>query len=206
MPVAADYILITLTAFEDEGLLVLPTHRLVKGVAAEKLAALPQSLAPHFTVTDAAPETLEAAIEAQAERGPRRHRRPPAKSSHLATLAVADADIPALVPGGQSHAAKRLPVTLLQSLILDQRLGIDAAALAAGGHVAYTRDAAEAIRRVRDGECQAAFLLGRPTAEDVRAVSLAGDKMPQKSTFFFPKLLSGLLLRDLSLDDPADMG
>ena len=204
-PVAADYILITLTAFEDEGLLVLPTHRLVTGVAAEKIEALPGSLSPHFTVTEAAPDALEAAIEAQAQAGRIAIGLLLSNGSYLATLTVAEADIPALVPGDQSAAAKRLPVTLLQSLILDQRLGIDTAALAAGGHVAYTRDAAEAAQRVRDGECQAAFLLGRPSAEDVRAVSLAGDKMPQKSTFFFPKLLSGLILRDLALDDPAEL-
>ena len=204
-PVAADFILITLTAFEDEGLLVLPTHRLVKNVAPERIAALPGSLAPHFTVTEASPEGLEAAIEAQAKAGRSAIGILLPGAAYLATLNVADADIPALIPGDQSHAAKRLPVTLLQSLILDQCLGIDTAALAAGGAVAYTRDAAEAARRVQDSEYQAAFLLGRPTAEDVRAVSLAGDKMPQKSTFFFPKLLSGLLLRDLSLDDPAEM-
>ncbi|MBV9849476.1 MAG: DUF1015 domain-containing protein [Armatimonadetes bacterium] len=204
-PVAADYILITLTAFEDEGLLVLPTHRLVKGVDPDRIAALPRSLTPHFTVTDAAPDALEAAIAKEAQLGRAAFGLVLPAGSCLATLTVADADIPALVPGGQSPAAKRLPVTLLQSLILDQRLGVDAAALAAGDRVAYTRDAAEAVRRVRDGEYQAALLLGRPSAEDVRAVSLAGDKMPQKSTFFFPKLLSGLILRDLSLDDPAEM-
>jgi uncharacterized protein (DUF1015 family) len=54
---------------------------------------------------------------------------------------------------------------------------------------------------VQAGEAQAAFLLGRPNAEEVRAVSLARDTMPQKSTFFFPKLLSGLLLRDMTLED-----
>lgn len=203
-PVAADYILITLTAFEDEGLLVLPTHRLVKCVSQNGIAALPDSLSPQFTVTEVAPDALDAAIADQAAVGRIALGLLLPNASFLATLNVSDADIPALVPGGQSDAAKRLPVTLLQSLILDQRLGIDTAALAAGGHVGYTRDAAEALRRVKDGEYQAAFLLGRPSAEDVRAVSLARDKMPQKSTFFFPKLLSGLILRDLSLDDPAE--
>ena len=56
-------------------------------------------------------------------------------------------------------------------------------------------------RLVTDGTAQAAFILGRPNAEEVRAVSLARDTMPQKSTFFFPKLLSGLLLRDMALED-----
>lgn len=204
-PVAADYILITLTAFEDEGLLVLPTHRLVRNADPAKITALPQTLSPQFTLTSVAPEMLEAAITDQAKAGQTALGIVLPDAAYLATLAVADADIPSLVPGSQSHAAKRLPVTLLQSLILDQRLGIDAAALAAGNHVAYTRDASEAIQSVADGQAQAAFLLGRPSAEDVRAVSLARDKMPQKSTFFFPKLLSGLILRDLLLDTPADL-
>ncbi len=199
-PVAADYILITLTAFEDEGLLVLPTHRLVRNVDPAKIAALPQSLAPEFSVAEVASETLESAIEDAAKAGHTAIGVQTPQASYLATLTVADADIPALVPGPQSHAAKRLPVTLLQSLILQQRLGVDAAALAAGGHVAYTRDAAEAARQVQAGEAQAAFVLGRPNAEEVRAVSLARDTMPQKSTFFFPKLLSGLLLRDMALE------
>jgi uncharacterized protein (DUF1015 family) len=199
-PVAADYILITLTAFEDEGLLVLPTHRLVRNAAPEAIAALPQSLAPQFTVTEVASDTLEAAIAKEAKAGRTALGIVLPKASYLATLALADADIPALVRGNQSHAAKRLPVTLLQSLVLEQRLSIDAAALAAGGHVAYTRDAAEAVRKVADGDAQAAFILGRPNAEEVRAVSLARDTMPQKSTFFFPKLLSGLILRDMNLE------
>jgi len=128
----------------------------------------------------------------------------PENRAFLATLVAPPDQWPSLVPGPQSDAVKRLPVTLLHSLILEQRLGIDADALAAGQQVAYTRDAAEALARVQSGECQAAFLLGRPSVQDVRDVSLAGDKMPQKSTFFFPKLLSGLLLRDLALDDPAE--
>jgi uncharacterized protein (DUF1015 family) len=205
-PVAADYILITLTAFEDEGLLVLPTHRLVRNVDSAKINALPQSLAPDFTTESVSAETLEAAIEAQARKGHTSIGVVLPSGAYLATLAVADADIPALVPGEQSHAAKRLPVTLLQSVILERRLGIDSAALAAGGHVAYTRDASDAVAQVQHGAAQAAFILGRPSAEDVRAVSLARDKMPQKSTFFFPKLLSGLILRDLALEGPNMKG
>jgi uncharacterized protein (DUF1015 family) len=51
-----------------------------------------------------------------------------------------------------------------------------------------------------------AFLLGRPTVAEIKDVSLAGDVMPQKSTFFFPKLLSGLVMRDLRADAPAEAG
>ena len=199
-PIPADYILITLTAFEDEGLLVLPTHRLVRNVPLEKIAALPDALAARFTLSDSAPDTVEAEIAAQAERGRVAFGvvLPPGRV-HLAVLHEANE---AVGPG--ARAVARLPVTLLGNLILDDCLGIDAAAVAAGGHVSYTRDLAEAVAAVESGAAQAAFLLGRPTVQEIKEVSLAGDVMPQKSTFFFPKLLSGLVLRDLKADDPAE--
>ena len=203
--IAADYILITLTAFEDEGLLVLPTHRLVRHVDPAKIDGLLGSLGTQFAVAPVAPEALAETVERANGQGQAAFGIVlPENRGFLATLTSAPNEWPSLVPGPQSDALKRLPVTLLQTLILEQRLGIDADALAAGQQVAYTRDASEALARVRSGECQAAFLLGRPSVGDVRDVSLAGDKMPQKSTFFFPKLLSGLLLRDLALDNPAE--
>ena len=197
-PIPADYILITLTAFEDEGLLVLPTHRLVRNVPQERIAALPDALAARFTLSNSSPDSVEAEIAAQAEAGKVAFGvvLPPGRV-HLAVL-----DGP--TDFGAS-AAERLPVTLLGSLILDQCLGIDAAAVAAGGHVSYTRDLADAVASVERSEAQASFLLGRPTVGEIKEVSLAGDVMPQKSTFFFPKLLSGLVLRDLKADDPAEV-
>ncbi len=199
MPVAADYILITLTAFEDEGLLVLPTHRMVRNVAPEKIDRLLDSLASQFTIAESSLKDIEAALAVP--------NAPlafglllPGDKSYRLTLKSSDNSV-SLVPGPGSDALKGLAVTVLQRLILEKELGIDAAALAAGEHVAYTRDPVEAQARVQNGEFQAAFLLGRPTVDEMRAVSLAGDVMPQKSTFFFPKLLSGLIMRDLSLDD-----
>lgn len=204
-PIAADYILITLTAFEDDGLLVLPTHRLVRNVPPEKIADLTARLASQFTITDSDPESIEADIAAQAAVG--RVAFGMVLSPGVVSLAVlnaTEADLPKLVPGSGSDAVKCLPVTLLGALIFDAALGIDAAAVAAGGYITYTREISEAMTAVANGSAQAAFLLGRPTVAEIKDVSLAGDVMPQKSTFFYPKLLSGLVLRDLQLDDPAE--
>jgi uncharacterized protein (DUF1015 family) len=187
-PQAADYILITLTAFEDEGLLVLPTHRLIRNVPPDKIAALPSALAKHFTLADSTPETIEAEIAAQAASG---------KTAFGVVLPPGSVQLAMLNADAAGSAVERLPVTLLGTRILDGCLGIDAAAIAAGNHVSYTRSLSEAVQAVSNGDAQAAFLLGRPSVADVEEVSLAGDVMPQKSTFFFPKLLSGLVLRDL---------
>ncbi len=204
-----DYILITLTAFEDEGLLVLPTHRVVHHVAPEKLAALPQSLAREFVVeplgagaeandAQSAGAALERALAAKARQGQVAFGvLLPDGKSVLATWKGASEGAAQSQSEPQSRALDRLPVSLLHSLILDKQLGIGADALAAGAQVTYTRDSADAWAQVQAGQAQAAFVLARPAVGEVRDVSLAGGKMPQKSTFFFPKLLSGLLMRDL---------
>jgi len=187
-PQPADYILVTLTAFEDEGLLVLPTHQMVREVPAEKINALPAALAQKFTLSESHLETIEAEIAAQAASGKVVFGVVLPSSVHLAVLT---ADPSAL------GTAERLPVSLLGTLILDECLGIDAAIVADGSQVSYTRDLSEAAQAVTSGDAQAAFVLGKPSVAEVEAVSLAGDVMPQKSTFFYPKLLSGLVLRDL---------
>ena len=100
-----------------------------------------------------------------------------------------------LLPSTVHPALRGLEAVILQHLVLDKALGIPAAEVATTDRLAYTRDADEAIRRVHSGEFDLALLLGRPAVTAVRAVSLAGEVMPQKSTFFYPKLLSGLVIR-----------
>ena len=197
-PLPCDYILIALTAFEDAGLLVLPTHRMVKNVPSDKIDALPATLAKMFTLTPSSAETVEAEIAAHT-----------AESRLAFGVVLPPGDVQVAVLNGPSAdpsltAAERLPVSLLGRLILDNCLGIDAAAVTEGANVSYTREVTEAVEAVKTGTAQAAFLLGRPTVGEIKAVSEAGDVMPQKSTFFYPKLLSGLVLRDLASDIPAE--
>ena len=91
-----------------------------------------------------------------------------------------------------SPAVQNLDLAILHTALLDDRLGIDAKAVAGGGMLAYTRDAADAIRAVARGEARAAVLVRPTRLEQLAAVASAGDVMPQKSTYFYPKLLTGL--------------
>ena len=97
------------------------------------------------------------------------------------------------VPG--SDALKRLDVTVLHSMILDGILGIDTRSPEGQATVAYTRDDSEAIARVDNGEFRLSFMMNAMRVEEVREVAAAGDIMPQKSTFFYPKLLTGMVMR-----------
>ena len=96
-----------------------------------------------------------------------------------------------------SSATRTLDLSALHTSILGDRLGITAPDVAGGTRLTYTRDAAEARRRVTMGEVTAAILV-RPTPLDRMAeVASAADVMPQKSTYFYPKLLTGLVFNPL---------
>lgn len=103
---------------------------------------------------------------------------------------------PHLPPGGR--ALRRLDVSLLGAA-LEALAGIDAAAIAAGDRVAYSKDAAEAIALVQAGtdQADAAFLLEPTPAAEIMAVAAEGDVMPQKSTYIYPKALTGLVINPL---------
>ncbi len=181
-------------SMQDEGLVVLPTHRVVKCVSDAEIGALPAKLAEFFDVESFAgdPNALLEALGTidATQNALGMHLR---GQSYLLTRKAGSA----LPDASKSEAFNGLDVAVLGGLILDKSLGIDAAKVAAGGHIAYTIDAAEAVRQVESGEASAAFLLRETPVEQVKRVADAGDKMPQKSTYFYPKLATGMVLRPL---------
>jgi len=96
-----------------------------------------------------------------------------------------------------SAAVRGLDLAILHSAILEDRLGIDPASIATDDALAYTRSEADAIRAVASGDAKAAILVRPTRLEQLAAVASAGDVMPQKSTYFYPKLLTGLVFYPL---------
>lgn len=193
-PQPHDYLLIGLSAFEDPGLVVLPTHRLVKNVSDARLEELPALLDRYFTVSTASVDAARRWIKDKVAMQPRFAAILKDKAYQLTLRDIGQMDA---VGEGHCEAWKRLDVSILQMLVLDRSLGISWTDLAHTPDVAYTRDEEEAVQKVMSGEFQIAFLLQNPAVHEVRDVASAGDKMPQKSTFFYPKLWSGLILRSL---------
>ncbi len=190
-----DFLLIGLSAFEDDGLVVLPTHRLIRHISSDRLAQLPLQLERYFDVVSMSADAARVWI-ARAEPGQKRFVLLRADGAFALTLRNRDA-LAAATNDGHCAAWRELDVTILQTLVLDRSLGISWQSLAHTPDVAYTRDEDEAAQRVASGEFQLACLLQNPTVTEVRDVAAAGDKMPQKSTFFYPKLWSGLVVRSL---------
>jgi len=197
---AVNFVLMALIDLDDPGLLVLPTHRLVSSLSQDALAALSnQRLGQYFTVRELAMGDYPPEVPLQ-------------------MLAQADGDVPSCVictaeqswlvslneqgkarmeQTGHSTAWNALDVAVAHTLILEALLGLTADDFTAGTHVRYTRDTQQALQAVQKGEAQVAVLLNPTRVRQICEVAEADDRMPQKSTYFYPKLITGLVMNPL---------
>ncbi len=185
-----------LTLFLDaaDNLTVLPTHRLVRSLGDAGLGRLKEGMPRLFAAEASTADDLLARFDAAGglEGGHGRFGLLTRDGAWLLT-ARRDAIAPHQVSGGA--AVRALDVSLLAAA-LESLLGIDAAAVSGGQRVAYTKSADEAAAAVASGSngVDAAFLLEPTPVASILAVARDGDVMPQKSTYFYPKALTGLLL------------
>jgi uncharacterized protein (DUF1015 family) len=197
---AADFAMMFLARAEDPGLLVLPTHRLVKNLPEFDFPALRAAAGAAFDIVEGDEATAEAIEERLGREGTAgvvfAVRVPGAARTTWFTL-KSIVDLSALGP----PALRKLDVTVLHGVILAPILGIDAAAMESQSYLGYTHDTAEAMARVAAGEAQAAFFMNATKVEEVLAACEAGFVLPQKSTYFQPKLATGLVM--YGLDGPA---
>jgi uncharacterized protein (DUF1015 family) len=197
---AENFILMAITATADPGLLILPIHRLARPRTAIT-GGLVEAIRPNFVVEDVGPledqGSRDKLVHALAHAGERTNAFGAAgiEAGRLHLLTPRDrAAVERLMPEGHPPAWKALDVNVLQFGILEPLLGIDAAALASGEYVEFSEDAGESLAAVADGRVPLAFLLNATRPEHIIAVAGAGDRMPQKSTYFYPKLGTGLVL------------
>ncbi len=184
--------MMTFVNMDSEGLVILPTHRVVFGLAGFAAESLLEKARPYFEIEELAERDAAAAMA-----------RLGAVEGKTAFVAVtgqgwyllkakpeAVAEALREVPARQ----RKLDVVQLHGLVLEKLLGISAEAIREQTHLRYLRDAGEAADAVTRGEANAAFLMNPVTMEQLREVAFAGEVMPQKSTDFYPKLLSGLAI------------
>jgi uncharacterized protein (DUF1015 family) len=199
---AYEYVLAYLSNMADPGLAIYGTHRLVAGVDPARLAGMPDALAGTFAVEPLAPGAsgipgVREAVDGYLAAHPR---------SAFVVWAPGAGGVyglrllDAAAAGAAGHTAvyQQLDVTVLQELILEPILGIPAERPAAEGSITYFKDATDAFGRLEAGEFQAGFFMNPTGLEQVREVAFAGERMPQKATFFYPKLPTGLVFQDLS--------
>lgn len=190
-------VMMTFVNMDAPGLVILPTHRVVFGLKSFDLASLLSAALPYFeTVTLDSSAAFESSLVRLQEEG----RSGPSlliatKQSNLilrARSGAADAILPQYTP-----AQRQLDVVQLHKVLLEKVLGLSEESIRNQENLAYVREAAEAVERVQHGEAQIAFLMNPCRMEQVRDIAFAGGVLPQKSTDFYPKLLSGLSIYSL---------
>jgi uncharacterized protein (DUF1015 family) len=199
-----NYIMMFLVSAGHEGLVILPTHRLLHSCPAASIEKLQKSLPDHFTVTRFAHTPADeatvrgrwlAALEktAQPAFGVVLQAAPVYLLIELKDAAAYRASL----RGQATDAWKMLDVNVLNILVLQNMMGFTDEMMSLQSSIDYCKDASEAIERVGRGEMQAAFILKGTSLPSVLTVADADEKMPRKSTFFYPKPLSGLVFYEM---------
>jgi uncharacterized protein (DUF1015 family) len=199
---SVEYGTIFLANMDDPGLLVFPTHRVVHGLPSFDRAQVLEQARAFFTVEETAiPEA--AAVRAKlAQLGQRAPSFAMVSGDRIAYLTLKKDVNLENVPSLRGPAVLRtLDVTLLHALMIEQILGIDREAQAAQTNLRYVKDTGHALTEAQGTTAQAVFVMNPTKVHEVKAVADAGEVMPQKSTFFYPKLASGLVINPL---DPAE--
>ncbi len=194
---AAAYVSAAIFRAQDPGLSVLPVHRILGRLPLSPREAY-RRLERHFRV-----EVMRADPGCRAGMYRDLLASKPSPSfimltaEGVAALALRQGVKPEeMLGGGESASWKRLDVSILHSLVLAQGLGLDAAALGESGGLRYTPWESEAVSAVAAGEAEAAFLVRPTTMREIWELAEGGERMPHKSSYFYPKLASGLLLYD----------
>jgi uncharacterized protein (DUF1015 family) len=189
--------MMTFVNMDAPGLLVLPTHRVVFGLENLSIPTMLAQLRKYFDVKDAGPTSAaQDAVNRLREAG----------KNNTALLAVtaqgsfllrSRSDMQPARLKDLSEQQRGLDVVQLHKVILEDILGMSEEDIRTQKHLKYIRDAGEAVEEVRSGAAQVAFLMNPVRMEQVRDIALAGEVLPQKSTDFYPKMLSGLTIYSL---------
>jgi uncharacterized protein (DUF1015 family) len=187
------YVLMCLVALEDPGLTVFPTHRLARGLDSAHQEALAGAIRRDFDIARVAPDQIAP---------------PPTDGpltlgyidSHFKTpwrLTLKSQDIADAALADMPPAYRRLDAGILETLLLKGALELTDDDISHLHDFGYARDAAQALELVESGAFDVAFLLRPTPVQQVRDIAAEGQSMPPKSTYFFPKVLTGLLFSPL---------
>ena len=196
----ANFIMMFIIDLENSGLVVFPTHRMVTNLENFDTEKALCGIKEYFDVTEIGENEIEAKLEQFKDDKASVFVADNGKFYLLVMKKEAVAKISSMNEG-KSDAYKGLDVTVLHSLILENILGIDKENMAKQINLKYTRDKDEAIEAVKEGKANCSFIINATKVEEIKQVALANEKMPQKSTYFYPKLITGLVMNRLENTD-----
>ena len=196
---AADYVLMTLVDYADPGLIILPPHRLLRGLPPSEIAGLAGKLDSFFDVVELPldmPGVWRQVDDLLAGADRVRLALFGLSGQRLQVLTLKDHTAASqMMPYFHSELYKRLAVSVVDHVILEELLGLGSGKDEV--RISYNYDMQDAVNMVLAREQQLALILGPVRTETVKAIADAGDRMPRKSTYFYPKLPAGLILNRL---------
>lgn len=198
---AFNFVQATLVSMDDPGLVVLPTHREIRNFTGTTPAEILSRAAEHFTVAQVADlDACLEAVNAHADGHAFGFYGGPAVGFHVLTLKDATR-IRELIPSDNSDAWKSLAVSVLHNVLLDRIARVPAQGIEDKTMITYHRDPQLAVSNVDSGQGNFVFFVSPTRMDQIKAVAGRGEKMPQKSTDFYPKVISGLSMLPLGPDE-----
>ena len=197
---AQDYQMIYLVDMEHPGLVVFPTHRLVRDLADFDKEKVLEGCKKYFDITKMqGTSTMESDLASLYNEGKKAFGFY-CGNDEWYLLVLKNIEVMKDLLPQLSTASQQLDVTVLHSLILEEIFGINKENMANQINLTYTKFFEEAISSVDSGKSQCSFVLNPTRVTEIRDVAAAGEKMPQKSTYFYPKMITGMVMNDLSID------
>ena len=193
-----NYRMVTLVSMDDPGLTILPTHREMSSYTAKTTSQLLSDAAEYFEVT---PMADRAALEAALRKASAETRLIGFYDGDYYLLRLKSPEIMAQIEPDRVKEWRMLDVTILHELIIERLMGISKEQIAAKEGIDYHRDLDLAISNVDSGRAQCVFVLNPTRMSEVKACSDKGAKMPQKSTDFYPKVITGLVAMAVGVEE-----
>jgi uncharacterized protein (DUF1015 family) len=205
---AFNYIMAYFANMNDENVVILPTHRLVRGYEHKPFLQLEEALQTYFYV-EQHPKTPEGKISflKGLKTAAKKHRVIGAsfkRDPRYLILRLKNKRIMQRVAKDLSAPLRELDVSVLHILVLQHILGIPPDQQVNGESIRYSQDEEAVLQTLEKEDFQAAFILNPPKAEEILTIANGGEKMPQKSTYFYPKLISGLIVNKIDPDEKID--
>jgi uncharacterized protein (DUF1015 family) len=193
-----NYRMVTLVSMTDPGLVILPTHRLIHCYGKMSGGEILDQAKESFRVIPV--ENREGLEETLGEATPE-HPRLGLYDGSYTVLQLKSPDVMDRILPGRDPAWRMLDVSVLHELLIERVMGISQEAVERKENIEYLRDPQMGYDAVDEGEAEFLFVMNPTRMEQVRACTKAGEKMPQKSTDFYPKVISGLVMMPIGVEE-----
>jgi uncharacterized protein (DUF1015 family) len=193
-----NYRMVTMVSMDDPGLVILPTHRLIHSYGRKSAREIMEGAEAYFNVMSVDDrEALEAALDEATPEHPRFG----FYDGSYNVLELQSPEVMARVLPDRDQAWRMLDVSVLHELMIERVMEISAEAVERKENIEYLRDPQMGYDAVDEGEAEFLFVMNPTRMEQVRACTAAGEKMPQKSTDFYPKVISGLVMCPIGVNE-----